>query len=146
MKFLARLAAGVLTGVCLLVLPAAAQEAIYRCGNEYTQRPCEGARQIRTAPPASEDEREAARLTHWRQSLLAEELAGERQRQEREARGGPAGIRGRAGAAEPQEPQEPQEPSARERKRSARERGVESRRGDTFRAVVPKTPRRAPKS
>lgn len=140
MKSLARLPAGVLTGVCLLVLPAAAQEAIYRCGNEYSQRPCEGGREIRPAPPAGEDEREAARLTHWRQSLLAEELAGERHRQEREARGGPSGIRGRVGAAEPQEP------PARERKRSARERGAESRRGDTFKAVVPKSPRRAPKS
>lgn len=139
-----RLAAGLAAGVVCLVMPLAeAQEAIYRCGHQYTERPCEGARQIRPAPVPSDDEREAARTVHWRQSLLADELAAEREQQAARPKGGPSAIRGRAGAAEPA----PSVDSARPgRERSGRERasraegGRRGERDETFRAVVPRAP------
>ncbi|HWP18137.1 MAG TPA: hypothetical protein VNO84_03320 [Burkholderiaceae bacterium] len=139
MKHLAVLAIGLLAGASA-ASPAFAQEVIYRCGNEYTQRPCEGARELRPAPAPTEDEREAARTSHWRQSLMAEELAAERQKQEARPPGGPSAIRGRVGAADPQD-------SVRQdRDRPSRERAARAGRDDTFRAVVPGSKRGGSKS
>ena len=90
-------------------------EAIYRCGTQYSHRPCPGAQVLDLQDDRSDEQRREGHEAAAQQAALAERLTREReQREQREARqrpSGPVGIRGerggdgRPGLAHPSTPQ-----------------------------------------
>jgi hypothetical protein len=80
---------------------AARAEAIYRCGSQYSHRPCPGAQVLDLQDDRSDEQRREGHEAAAQQAALAERLTREReQREQREARqrpDGPVGIRGERG-------------------------------------------------
>ncbi|MFL6692598.1 MAG: hypothetical protein ACJ8GO_06525 [Ramlibacter sp.] len=71
--------------------PLAHAQAIYRCGDSYSQQPCAGATQLTPGAPApSAAERSQAAALATRDARLADSL--ERDRVRREAQAGPASV------------------------------------------------------
>jgi hypothetical protein len=69
-------------------LPAASQ--VFRCGNSYSTRPCEGAREVDVADPRTEAQRAQAADVAVRDKRLAEWLEADRHERERANRPVPA--------------------------------------------------------
>lgn len=94
------LAATVLT---LAALPSAAQ-SIYRCGSEYSQKPCEGGKAIETqAAPSAADAR-SAQAQATRNGKLANEMERDRVAREQRVAGPAMLVTGQKGVAMKPEP------------------------------------------
>lgn len=70
---------------------AAHAQAIYRCGDSYSQQPCAGGRQVApSAPPPSAADRSQAAAQVARDARLADSLEKDRTRREAQAAHAPA--------------------------------------------------------
>ena len=90
-------------------MPAAAQ-TIYRCGSEYSQSPCPGARQIEPEPSPRAEEAKSARDQARRNAHLAETLRRERTAAEEKVAGPAVVVTGQK-AATPETTKEKRKPA-----------------------------------
>jgi hypothetical protein len=85
--------------VMALTASAASAQAIFRCGDSYSQTPCVGARMIEGAAPATPAQHAEARAVAAREQQLALEMVRDRHERERALRPAMAGSLGPAPVA-----------------------------------------------
>ena len=76
----------VMVFMATLVLPAAAQQKVWRCGNSYSNQPCDEARAVEVADPRTAAQRRDAERAALRDARLGAELESDREAREAAAR------------------------------------------------------------
>ena len=105
---------------------ATAAPGIWRCGNSYSDTPCEGGKHIDPdAPPSAEDRRQRDESTR-RDQAIAERM--QRERLDREARPRQALVMAPAA----REPRSPAAPSASLLKADKKKKGARPKKSDEF--------------
>jgi apolipoprotein N-acyltransferase len=134
-------AAAALLAVCLH--GAAAAQQVYRCGNQYSQQPCPGGKEVEVADPRSNSEAKRADAETARQAKAADAMEKTRLQQEAKA---PAAVilpeRAPAAKAKPAQTAEGKEKDTGKEKGKAQ--GNKPKKPDYFTAVSPKKPGDAP--
>ena len=128
-----RMHRGVLIGLALAALAGAANgQAIFRCGDSYSQTPCANAKVVALVAPVSDVQRAEARQVAVREKLLAAEMVRDRREREHAIRPAAAGSLG------PTTPARPASAPAAAKKQRAKKRSPADGGEQDFVAAVPK--------
>jgi len=123
---------------------AAAAQQVYRCGNQYSQQPCPGGKEIEAADPRTQSEVKRADAETARQAKAADAM--EKARLQQEAKAAPANILPeRAPAAKGTKSADAGDKSkAKGKGKDDKAQGGKPKKPDYFTAVSPRKPGDAP--